>query len=258
MILNTRSPVQTVMLILIGVASASTLAAQPSASLIDQLTQRYTLTRVDPDGTVTQAGTVVSIGQHLLRANPIYGDRYQPNSYKKGRVSQPTFMKPSRDNVRLADSLDYISFNESVYINKIEATDSDVIFSLQTCAASMTRRLPAIYRAALSFQFQKGFVSAGNLQQIENTIAEVLTVVGRSESSGGSAQPTPPTGTATPPPSQQGGQPGLDIVHVGQTVEEVKGLLGQPDKIENAGGKVTYSYTGLKVTFTNGKVSDVQ
>jgi hypothetical protein len=168
-------------------------------------------------------------------------------------------MKPSRDNVRLADSLDYIGFNEKVYITKIEVTDSDVIFSLQSCAASITHPLPgAIYRAALAFQFPKGSVNAGNLQQIQNTIAEVFTVVGRGETSGGMAQPAAPTPVETVGPTPQGGQAGQDIVHVGQTVDEVKALLGQPDKIENAGGNVIYSYTGLKVTFIDGKVSDVQ
>ena len=256
--LKSRLTAQALTFIVIGVSSFSTLAAQQSAPLLDQLTQRYTLTKVDPDGTITQAGTVVSIGQHLLRANPIYGDRYQPNSYKKGRISQPTFMKPSRDNVRLADSLDYISFNEKVYITKIDVTDSDVIFSLQTCAASITRRLPAIYRAALSFQFPKGSVNTGNLQQIQNTIAEVFTVVGHGETSGGGVQPTPPAPVETARPTPQGGQPGQDIVHVGQTVDEVKALLGQPDKIENAGGKVIYSYSGLRITFVDGKVTTVQ
>jgi hypothetical protein len=49
-----------------------------------------------------------------------------------------------------------------------------------------------------------------------------------------------------------------DIVHVGQTMEEVKSLLGPPDKIENENGTVIYVYTGLKVTFVNGKVTRVQ
>lgn len=49
-----------------------------------------------------------------------------------------------------------------------------------------------------------------------------------------------------------------DIVHPGQTIDEVKGVLGPPDKIENSNGSVTYVYTGLKVTFVNGKVTKVE
>jgi hypothetical protein len=255
--LKYRLPSRALVLTLIGVSCPAMLAAQPSSSLLDQITQRYTVTKVDPDGTVTRPGTVVSVGQHLLSANPIYGDRYQPNSYKKGRISQP--LKFSRANLKLADSIDFITFNEKVYITNIEVNESAVIFSLQTCAPSLGRALPgAIYRAALSFQFPKGSVSLPNLKQIEDTIAEVLTAVAPDESSAGTVIQPQTTPTATEPPASSNGQGVSDIVHVGQTVEEVKALLGQPDKIEDAGGKLIYSYTGLRITFINGKVSDVQ
>jgi hypothetical protein len=62
--------------------------------------------------------------------------------------------------------------------------------------------------------------------------------------------------SSPPHPSQHGG--GADIVHVGQTTDEVKGLLGPPDKIDNANGKMVYVYTGLKVTFAGGKVVGVE
>jgi hypothetical protein len=38
----------------------------------------------------------------------------------------------------------------------------------------------------------------------------------------------------------------------------VKAELGTPDKIVNLGAKQIYVYKDLKVTFLNGKVSDVQ
>jgi hypothetical protein len=253
MILNFRWPAQALKFILIGISSVSTLAAQPSASLRDQLTQRYTLTRVDPDGTVTQAGTVVSVG-HLLWANPVYGDRYQPNTYKNGRVSHPVFSKPAGSR----DSLTFLRDDEKMYITSIDVNDADIVFHLQTLKAFIGNPVAsAIYRAALSFQFQKGFVSPSNITQIENTIGAVLTVIPPGETSVESTLEPPEAPTVTPP-IPQGGQQAPDIVHVGQTVEEVKALLGQPDKMENVGGKLIYSYTGLTITFTNGKVSDVR
>lgn len=256
MLITVRTAIQVLALMLVGVGSASSLAAQVSPSLADQLAQRYLLTRVDPSGAVIQAGTVVKVGQFLLRANPIYGDRYQPNSYKKGRISQPTFMKPSRDNIKLADSLGYLRFGEDLYITGIEVNDADVVFKLQTCAGFIGRPLgDAMYRAALSFQFQKGSVSVGNLRQIEDTIAEVLTITGSPDISSGTTSQAPTSSSA---PAPAGGRQTLDIVHAGQTADEVKTLLGPPDKIDNAAGKVVYSYAGLRVTFVNGRVSDVQ
>jgi len=38
----------------------------------------------------------------------------------------------------------------------------------------------------------------------------------------------------------------------------VKAALGPPEKIVNLGAKQIYVYKDLKVTFVNGKVSDVQ
>ena len=67
----------------------------------------------------------------MLKANPIYGDRYQPNSYKESRVTQPTMMKPGRDNIRLVDSIGYLRPGEKLYITGIEVKGSNVVFSVQ-------------------------------------------------------------------------------------------------------------------------------
>ncbi len=44
----------------------------------------------------------------------------------------------------------------------------------------------------------------------------------------------------------------------GQSPDEVKGLLGQPEKVANLGAIEIFVYKDLKVTFINGKVVDVQ
>ncbi|MGB7759003.1 MAG: hypothetical protein WBL61_04185 [Bryobacteraceae bacterium] len=47
-------------------------------------------------------------------------------------------------------------------------------------------------------------------------------------------------------------------VDVGQTIDQVTAALGTPLKIVNLGAKKIYVYKDMKVTFLNGKVSDVQ
>jgi hypothetical protein len=47
-------------------------------------------------------------------------------------------------------------------------------------------------------------------------------------------------------------------VELGQTVDSVQAALGTPTRIANLGPKVIYYYNGMKVTFKDGKVSDVQ
>jgi hypothetical protein len=68
-------------------------------------------------------------------------------------------------------------------------------------------------------------------------------------------------------PSKNGGQTGSTpesgapskTVEKGQTFDQVLSILGKPDKILNLGTKMIYVYKDLvKVTFLDGKVSDVQ
>src|SRR5580658_6453848 len=46
-------------------------------------------------------------------------------------------------------------------------------------------------------------------------------------------------------------------IELGQTTDQVKTSMGEPKRIANLGTKVIYYYDGMKVTFKDGKVSDV-
>jgi hypothetical protein len=61
---------------------------------------------------------------------------------------------------------------------------------------------------------------------------------------GNPGSPAPASGPAT--------------VQLGQTLDQVQGALGTPARVANLGPKVIYYYSGMKVTFNNGKVSDIQ
>jgi hypothetical protein len=58
----------------------------------------------------------------------------------------------------------------------------------------------------------------------------------------------PPPPTDTPPPT----------IAIGQTMNQVTAGFGQPLRVANLGGKVIFYYKDMKVTFTNGKVSNVE
>jgi hypothetical protein len=59
--------------------------------------------------------------------------------------------------------------------------------------------------------------------------------------------PPPPPADAPPP-----------TVAIGQTMDQVIAGFGQPLKVANLGGKTIFYYKDMKVTFTNGKVSDME
>ena len=47
-------------------------------------------------------------------------------------------------------------------------------------------------------------------------------------------------------------------IAVGQTIDEVTALLGQPARIVDVGVKKVYVYSDFKITFVNGKVTAVE
>jgi len=85
-------------------------------------------------------------------------------------------------------------------------------------------------------------------QQGEQAVKDVTTEVAQDSGAPAGAPPAdvpaPPAPTAT--------------VELGQTTDQVKSALGAPTRVANLGPKVIYYYSGMKVTFKDGKVSDVQ
>jgi hypothetical protein len=47
-------------------------------------------------------------------------------------------------------------------------------------------------------------------------------------------------------------------INVGQTISEVVGIMGSPKRVVNLGSKKIYVYSDMKITFVNGRVTDVQ
>ena len=57
---------------------------------------------------------------------------------------------------------------------------------------------------------------------------------------------------------QAGGNARPVTISLGQSMADVESISGKPDKIIDLGAKKIYVYKDLKITFTDGKVSDVQ
>jgi hypothetical protein len=106
------------------------------------------------------------------------------------------------------------------------------------------------YFGQLKFPVSKGaFPPADTMMK---TIAEVVT--------DDSAQEAAPADSSAPPAQQEaGGQaPATKTIALGQTMDEVVGILGPPQKKVNLGTKEIYFYPDMKVIFISGKVADVQ
>jgi hypothetical protein len=96
---------------------------------------------------------------------------------------------------------------------------------------------------------QRFKVQGGNLFDVNTHLTWART---------GDAPPTPPTplpDIAPPPPPADTPPP---TIAVGQTKEQVTAAFGQPVKAAKIGAKDIFYYKDMKVTFMNGKVSNVE
>jgi hypothetical protein len=83
--------------------------------------------------------------------------------------------------------------------------------------------------------------------------AEKQVVAETAQPAAAAETPTTPAAPAAPAPA-----PGPAQVSVGQSIDEVIAALGQPTDVLKNGNKQIYVYKDFKVTFKNGKVSDVR
>ena len=69
-----------------------------------------------------------------------------------------------------------------------------------------------------------------------------------------------PSENATPvsAPAADASAPATPTITLGQNFNQVEGVLGAPLRVARLGTKVVFYYSGMKVIFLNGKVSDVQ
>jgi hypothetical protein len=141
------------------------------------------------------------------------------------------------------------------------------------------------YYGEIKFQFPKGTVPP--VDDFVKTVSEVMTVApaddkgGQSDQAGQGGQggqggqnnqgsqpaqaaaapaapaaPTAPMAAIPPPPPPADAPP--PTIAMGQTKDQVTAAFGQPTRVAKLGAKEIYYYKDMKVTFTSGKVSNVE
>jgi hypothetical protein len=208
----------------------------------------------------TQLGSVLVIQLDGMAASPVTEFTFG-NNYKDGRIKRSL----AGVLIHQANNVRDLRAGDRVYLLKTEVKDTGVVFNVQTCdfcdgSPMDLAQLP--YRAALTFQYPKGYWSNTDYGQIQQTIGEVFAVAG-GPNTGEQPNPEPVAPSSAqaaqppPPPPQQPQQEPVKI-GLGQTADQVVASLGQPDKVVDLGSKKIYIYKDLKITFVDGKVSDVQ
>jgi hypothetical protein len=234
-------------------------AQDASSSLADQLKSQYKIARVGMDSSgwsVTEPGTVLVIQKGGILGVPPANLTIATATFKDGELHGPNGFVTAT----LAKVSRLLNIGEKVYIFKmdISAKSDKVSLFIIECNACNNVQQPAAYKALLVFQFPKGYLDKADSSQVQDVISQVLAP---DSSSGSNDQQQPPqqqqSAQAQPAAASQPDS-APTTVQIGQTIDQVKAVLGSPEKVFDLGKKQIYVYKDVKITFVDGKVSDVQ
>ncbi len=251
---------------LAGVAAVAQNAAPPS--LQEQLEAQYKLAKVGKGSNglgVTTAGTVLTIQKAGIQGVPLKSLAAVAATYSDGALHPPSkksdigtgFLRGVSAPVSGVSSRPLL-VGEKVYATKIDANPKDdkVEIHIVECDACNAGMASSSFKSEVVFQFAKGYLAKASVPDVEDTIAQVFAL----DTTAAVAQPVQPQPhpeqPAAPQPAPAQAEP--VSIQLGQTIAQVVAVLGQPEKKVNLGSKQIYVYKDLKVTFINGKVSDVQ
>ncbi len=278
-------------LILVGIAPT---LLNGQVSLEDQLKAQYNLAKMGQDSSgysVTQEGTLLAIQKGGIIGVPYKNMATRTATFQDGTVhasdatgiKNSTFLKAgcgllhkcptSPDALNDETATKLFKVGDKVYPTKIavDLTKDTVTMSIVACD-TCNNTDPATYnKAQVVFKFASGTLAKGNASQVEDTIGQLLAISnddsqqqggndqgGQGNNNGGGNGQGNGQGNSqgSGGGQQQAAQP--QQIEMGQTPDQVKGALGQPDKTVNLGPKQIWVYKDLKVTFLNGRVVDVQ
>jgi len=267
-----------IVLMVVAVLPFPLLAQAPS--LQEQLAAQYKLVKMGSDTggySVVEAGTLLAIQKGGVLGVP-YGDQnVLSTKYEGGTVHSPSGLavmgrKSIMGRFGKEQTTHLFQVGDKVYPMKIDvnlAKDA-VAVNIVACDTCNKTDPPTYNKAQVVFQFPKGTLANASAGQVEDIIGQVLSISNDDAQQGG--QQGGDQGGQQQGGQQQGGQQQAgqqpaapeqpqaepQTIEKGQTPDQVQAAMGKPDKIVNLGVKQIYVYKDLKVTFINGKVSDVQ
>jgi len=259
------------------------LASAQAVSLQEQLAAQYKLVKMGSDTSgysVVEAGTLLAIQKGGILGVPYTDKTVLTTKYEGGTVHTPSSVAVQARKALFGhfsqtasegQTTHLFAKGDKVYPTKIDvnlAKDS-VTMNIVACDTCNKTDPPTYNKAQVVFQFPAGTLASAGASQVEDIIGQLLAI--SNDDAQGGDQGGGQQGGGDQGNNQQGGgdQGGAQAqqqappaepaqIEKGQTPDQVKAALGNPDKIINLGTKLIYVYKDIKVTFLNGKVSDVQ
>lgn len=258
---------------------ATASAGAQAVSLQEQLAAQYKLVKMGSDTggySVVEAGTLLAIQKGGILGVPYSDKTVLTSKYENGTVHGPNAaMTEARKRLFGHFSLTssegqtthLFQKGDKVYPTKIAVNvDKDTVeLGIVACDKCNNTDPPTYNKAQVVFQFPKGSLAKAGAGDVEDTIGQLLSISDDSQQGDQNAQQQDQQqgGQGQQQAADQGQQQPQQqaepqTIEKGQTPDQVEAALGKPDKIVNLGAKQLYIYKDLKVTFVNGKVSDVQ
>jgi len=254
-------------------------SAQATVALQDQLAAQYKVVKMGSDTSgysVIDAGTLLEIKKGGILGVPYSDTSVLSTKYEGGTVHTPSSVLSKGIGFGMKrfgkeQTTKLFPVGDKVYPSKIEVdTGKDTVaMTIVACDTCNKTDPPTYNKAKVIFQFPKGSLAKGSAGDVEDTIGQLLAISDDSQQQDQGGQQQGQAGGQGGQGGQSGGdQPAADqgqqqqaepqTIEKGQTTDQVQAALGKPEKIVNLGTKQIYIYKDMKVTFLNGKVSDVQ
>jgi hypothetical protein len=234
----------------------SAVAQQPSQSvpsLQDLLKTHYKLARTAASQTgtiVIEAGSVFVVKKGGLLGVPPTAIPVCTSQFKDGALHAPGGFCVGMS----GPTARYLDAGTKVYVTKLDVNQKKNSINLQLieCDSCNGVTAPSSFKTSLAFQFAPNYLDTAEPGQVTDVIDQVLE-----PESAAAAQPAPasayaPAPAAPPAPAQPA------QIQLGDSPAQVQAILGPPETQVPLGTKLIYVYRNLKVTFVDGKVTDVQ
>lgn len=271
---------------LCAVVFAPAVALAQAVSLQEQLVAQYKLVKMGSDTSgysVVEPGTLLAIQKGGILGVPYSDKTVLTTKYENGTVHSPNAaMAEARKKLfghfsqtaSEGQTTHLFQKGDKVYVTKVSVNvDKDSVeLGIVACDTCNKTDPPTYNKAQVQFEFPKGSLAKAGAGDVEDTIGQLLAISDDSQQSDqnaqqqggqdqqqGGQQQTADQGQQAgdqQQPAQQQAEP--QTIEKGQSPDQVVAAVGKPDKIVNLGAKQLYIYKDMKITFVNGKVTDVQ
>jgi hypothetical protein len=244
------SPVLVLALTLALAGAAPALQGQDQrAEIQKRLTAEFKRTKMTADRSdIAAAGSIIDLHKDGLVMASTEAVAPPTNTYKNGTISfgfganmaWGMQLAPAHQQTTAIAQRKFVT-GEKFWVTDYTVKPDGVVFVFYSDPYNDVR-----YYGQLKFPFVKDVAPPAD--DMIKTIEEVITAEADTQDAAPADNAAPAAPSSAPPKT----------IALGQTTDQVIGILGQPQKIVNLGAKQMYFYPDMKVIFTDGKVTDVQ